>query len=148
VSEAGIAVLNIPASGHVRQRAPEERKRIREWLYRRFLGDLSLRIIPRTWVELKAVGFQGLGPEELYSQVERRLGETVGESANMLRKRGGLVCYLYDSHNTYTSLALFCGVDRERDAVKVLCQTCQGVKRILVGRVFLTADGEEQFTLD
>jgi polynucleotide 5'-kinase involved in rRNA processing len=148
VSEAGIAVLSIPASGHVRQRAPEERKRIREWLYRRFLGDLSLRIIPRTWVELKAVGFQGLGPEELYSQAERRLGETVGESANMLRKRGGLVCYLYDSHNTYTSLALFCGVDRERDAVKVLCQTCQGVKRILVGRVFLTADGEEQFTLD
>ncbi len=148
VSEAVAAVLNIPASGHVRQRAPEERKKIREWLYRRFLGDLSLRMIPRTWVELKPVGFQGLEPGELYSQVERKLGETLGESAATHRKRGGLVCYLYDSHNTYTSLGLFCGFDRERDAVKILCQNCQGVKRILVGRVFLTAEGEELFTLD
>jgi hypothetical protein len=80
---------------------PRRGKRIREWLYRRFLGDLSLRIIPRTWVELKAVGFQGLGPEELYSQAERRLGETVGESANMLRKRVGLSA-IYTIPTTHT----------------------------------------------
>jgi len=148
LTKAGITVSHILASEHVRQRAPDDRKKIREWLYRRFLGSLSLRMIPQTWVELKAVGLQGIEPVELYGQAEQRLIEIFGENANILRKRTGLVSYLYGPNNTYISLALFCGIDREKNAVKILCRDHMGVKKILVGRVFLTSEGGELFTLD
>ncbi|MEM1964748.1 MAG: Clp1/GlmU family protein [Candidatus Caldarchaeum sp.] len=150
---AGIPLKPLAASKHVKKRDFTDRKKIREWVFRKFLGQPSLKMIPTSWVQLKTLGRAHSSTYEFFMEAVK----TASTALNMLdesggnalcKRRIGLVAYLYDMAEQYLGIGLFCGYDAEKGVVKIVSSKDEGVRKIILGRLFLSAEGDELYQLD
>lgn len=62
VEGEGFEVLRLTSSSALRRRDREERRRLREQGYRKFLGEPSIRLLPKDWVRLEYTSLGAGGP--------------------------------------------------------------------------------------
>ncbi|MFQ6077498.1 MAG: Clp1/GlmU family protein, partial [Candidatus Bathyarchaeia archaeon] len=76
VEEEGFEVLRLASSPALRRRDREERRGLREQGYRKFLGEPSLRLLPREWVrfEYTPLGVGGPPPPGRREELEEVFG--------------------------------------------------------------------------
>ncbi len=144
-SQAGMKVFTAPVSTYVKQRETVTRRKTREWLYRKHLGKPRTRLIPYSWIKLFTVCGQ-TPPEELVKQADEALAQTTQE--NSIRKRMGLIAFLYDGAGRYKGMGVLTGFNDEKRAYMVLTSVEDEVRQIGLGRVVLTEDGDEILQLD
>jgi len=154
VAEAGIKVVELLSSQHIKPRSTADRKKIREWSYRRFLGNVSLRTLPLSWLELRVADESSSALDMLKAVQESAASKLAqnddeGGLENLLCKhRIGLLAYIYNTSNMYSGLGIVCGVNSKRGLIKVLTSVEEGVKKIIFSRIVLTAEGDEYSVLD
>lgn len=155
LSNAGISVETAPISLHIKQRDSSERKKTREWLYRKFLGKPTLKLIPTTWASLETV-CRKVDPLAFFSEAKNAVTQILNmshddrkdiESAST-KRRIGLIAYIYDFQNQYHGFGLFLGLSREKNVYKILSAAELNIGRILLGRVVLSEEGDEILQLD
>ncbi|MEM2096122.1 MAG: Clp1/GlmU family protein [Candidatus Caldarchaeum sp.] len=145
----GIEVICLPSSKNAKTRDSTERRKIREWFFRKHLGSTTLRLIPATWVKLAVVGYDDQKPLEYLRDVSQKLAATAEDlTSNLCKNKTGLIAYLYDDQKNYKGIGIVCGYDSQRAAVKILTAVESSVRSIWLGRVVITAEGEEILILD
>ncbi|MEM2872065.1 MAG: Clp1/GlmU family protein [Candidatus Caldarchaeum sp.] len=145
----GVEVVRLPSSKNVKPRDNAERRKIREWFFRRHLGNTTLRFIPATWVQLAVVGHAGQKPLEYLRVVSQKLEATAGDhKSSLCKNRTGLIAYLFDEQKNYKGIGIACGYDPQRTAIKILTSVESSVRWIWLGCVVITAEGDEVLTLD
>lgn len=151
-SQAGIQVEEVNVSAYVKQRDQLERRKTREWLYRKFLGKPTLKIIPSTWVILETA-CKKIDPLALLKESVEVLGKTSSEATASsehatARKKTGLISYFYDSQNRYQGIGLFLGFNREKNGYKILSTVEKEIGKIVLGRIVLSEEGDEILQLN
>ncbi|MCS6784212.1 MAG: Clp1/GlmU family protein [Candidatus Caldarchaeum sp.] len=155
LTQAGIRVMSLPTSSYVRQRDYAERKKTREWLYRRFLGKPSLKLVPTTWATVDTI-CRRTDASSLLEEAANSLAETLGirpeanvdPESTMSKRKIGLLAYIYDGQNTYRGLGLYLGMNRERNVHRLFSSVEVSAHRILLGKVVLSIEGDEILQLD
>jgi len=145
LSQTGVEVFTAPISRHVKQRETATRRKTREWLYRKHLAKTRTRLIPYSWVKLFTFCGQ-MSPQELVKQADEALAQTRQENSE--NKRKGLIAFLYDGADRYRGMGLLTGFNEEKRVYMVLTAVEDEVRKIGLGRVILTEDGDEVLQLD
>jgi len=155
LEQANVLVVKAQPSDYVKHRDLAERKKTREWLYRKSLGELTLKHVPASWVRLEAV-CREIDPHTLYRNAAAaileafniKMDETLDAEIIMSKKRCGVICYLYDSSNRYKGLGIFLGMNKEKNFVKLLTKVESEIAKIRLGRLVLSEEGDEIVQLD
>lgn len=145
LSQAGVEVFTAPLSRYIKQRETATRRKTREWLYRKHLGKTRTRLIPYSWVKLFTFCGQ-TPPLELVKQVNEALAQTTQENSE--NKKRGLIAFLYDGLDRYRGMGVLTGLNDEKRVYMVLTAVEDEVRKIGIGRVVLTEEGDEVLQLD
>ncbi|MEM2236855.1 MAG: Clp1/GlmU family protein [Candidatus Caldarchaeum sp.] len=150
---AGIPLKPLSTSKHIKKRDVSDRKKIREWVFRKFLGQPTLKMIPTSWVQLKVLGSTHSTAYDFFREAVKsasnalKLPEDRDENV-LCRRRIGLIAYLYSSAESYLGIGVFCGFDPSKNVVKILSSTEADIRKIVLGKLFISAEGDEEFLLD
>ncbi|MCS7110395.1 MAG: Clp1/GlmU family protein [Candidatus Caldarchaeum sp.] len=155
LTQAEIRVMSLPTSSYVKQRDHSERKKTREWLYRKFLGKPSLKLVPATWANIQTI-CRKTDASSLLEEAAKSVAEPLGikpeadvdPESTMAKRKIGLLAYIYDAQNTYRGLGLYLGMNRERNVHRLLSSVEANVQRILLSKVVLSIEGDEILQLD
>ncbi|MEM4316139.1 MAG: Clp1/GlmU family protein [Nitrososphaerota archaeon] len=133
--DMGCKSFEVEKPDHVLARGQNARRELRAMSYRRFLRNASVRTIPLRWVKAETVHQTKLDPVTYAIQVSSTLEEERGEK--------GLLSYLAGDNDILYNIGLLQRYNSEKQAVKIYTNMLGPVKKILLGRVLLTPDGDE-----
>lgn len=155
--ELGIIYEELPPPARVRRRDQSSRKKLREIAYSRFLRKSTLRKIPITWIKLETLdGETDLRKTSLYVKklIEDfwRESDLILDSPNtsttldeVARMRIGILSYLYDLDDMFAGIGLLIGFNPQKNYLKILTPFNGQIKRMTIGSILLSIDGEELF---
>ncbi|MCS6768901.1 MAG: polynucleotide 5'-hydroxyl-kinase [Candidatus Caldarchaeum sp.] len=145
----GVKVVRLAQSKYVKTRDTAERRKIREWVFRKFIGKPTLRLIPSSWVQLSVLGHPGQKPLDYLNTALKQLADSAAEDlSNLCKSRTGLIAYLYDERSYYLGLGIMCGYDNVKSVIKIIASVESGFSKVQLGRLLLTAEGEEKLVLN
>ncbi|MCD6536040.1 MAG: hypothetical protein J7K49_03300 [Thaumarchaeota archaeon] len=155
--EIGASYEELPPPFKVRKREQASRKKLREIAYNRFLRKAAVRKIPITWVRVETLNGKE-DPREISSYIGKIvegfseesdliLTSTGVEGLEEIAKKGiGILSYLYDLDDVFVGIGLLLGFSPEKNYLKILTPYTKQIKRILVGSILLSIEGEEVYT--
>ncbi|RLG09189.1 MAG: hypothetical protein DRN68_02190 [Thaumarchaeota archaeon] len=156
--DIGAEVRELPPPLRVRKREPSARRRLRSMAYSRFLRNSILRKIPISWARVEDL--MGVGDvQEISSKIMKLVSTYIEENdliidlkdlkaLEELSKKGvGILSYLYDLGDSFSGIGLLMAFNAKKNYLKIYTPFKQQVKRMVIGSILLSADGEELYTI-
>ena len=152
--DIGSEVRELPPPLRVRKREPSARRRLRSMAYSRFLRNSILRKIPISWAKVEDLMEIG-DVQEISSRIMKLVSTYVEENdliidlkglkaLEELSKKGiGVLSYLYDLADNFSGIGLLMAFNANKNYLKIYTPFKQQVKRMIIGSILLSADGEE-----
>jgi len=155
--EIGASYEELPPPFKVRKREQVSRKKLREIAYNRFLRKAAVRKIPITWIRVETLNgkedpreissYIGKIVEGFSEQSDLILTSTGAEGLEEIAKKGiGILSYLHDLDDAFVGIGLLLGFSPEKNYLKILTPYTKQIKRIMVGSILLSIEGEEVYT--
>jgi len=121
-------VIAVESPQVIRKRNKEKRKTLRELGYKKYLKEAKVWLFPLNLI-----------------RVEDALSETGGRLVveQMEGMEEGLLVALEDAEEGFLGIGVFCGVDPEREMIRIYTSVGENVSTICVGQVKLDREGRE-----
>ena len=154
----GSDIRDLPRPSRVRKREPSARRRLRSMAYSRFLRNSILRKIPISWTEVEDLTGTG-DVQEISSRIAKLVSTYIEENDLIVNSKGlraleelskkgiGLLSYLYDSADNFSGIGLLMAFNPDKNYLKIYTPFKHQVKRIIIGSILLSADGEELYAI-
>jgi len=122
--------------------------------YSRFLRNSILRKIPISWAKVEDLMEIG-DVQEISSKIMKLVSTYIEENdliidlkglkaLEELSKKGiGVLSYLYDLADNFSGIGLLMAFNANKNYLKIYTPFKQQVKRMIIGSILLSADGEE-----
>jgi len=156
--DLGSDVREVPSPQRVRRREPSARRRLRSMAYSRFLRNSVLRRIPISWARVEDLMRVG-DVQEISSRILKLISTYIEENdliidskdlkaLEELSKRGvGVLSYLYDLADNFSGIGLLTAFNPDKNYLKIYTPFKHQVKRIVIGSILLSSDGEELYAI-
>ena len=141
----------------VRRREPSARRRLRSMAYSRFLRNSILRKIPISWVGVEdLMGVRDV--QEISSRIAKLASAYIEENDLIVDSKGlkaleeiskkgvGILSYLYDPADNFSGIGLLTAFNPDKNYLKIYTPFKHQVKKIVIGSILLSADGEELYS--
>lgn len=154
--ESGTIYEELPPPSKVRKREQSSRKKLREIAYNRFLRKSMFRKIPITWVKLETLNGKE-DPKEISIHIGKLVKDFSEENDLVLtstgaegldeiaRRRIGILSYIYDLNDAFTGIGLLMEFNLRKNYLKILTSFRQQIKRMIIGSILLSIEGEEVY---
>ena len=126
--------------------------------YSRFLRNSVLRRIPISWARVEDLMRVG-DVQEISSRILKLISTYIEENdliidskdlkaLEELSKRGvGVLSYLYDLADNFSGIGLLTAFNPDKNYLKIYTPFKHQVKRIVIGSILLSSDGEELYAI-
>jgi len=154
----GSDVRELPPPPRIRKRELSARRRLRSMAYSRFLRNSALRRIPISWAMVEdLMGIKDV--QEISSRIMKLVSAYIEENDLIVDSKGlkaleeiskkgiGVLSYLYDLEDSFSGIGLLMAFNPDKNYLKIYTPFKHQVKRIVIGSILLSSDGEELYTI-
>ena len=156
--DIGSEVRELPPPLRVRKRELSARRKLRSMAYSRFLRNSVLRKIPISWAKIEDL-MEIEDVQEISSRIMKLVSTYIEENdliidvkglkvLEELSKKGiGVLSYLYDLADNFSGVGLLMAFNADKNYLKIYTPFKQQVKRMVIGSILLSTDGEELYAI-